>query len=448
MLMDHSKQEIGEGAITGDAYDWKRAGAWTSREATHLLWRTQSGASAAEIARAVGTGLDESLDRLLQPQEESAEFTSTERLLKQVALDSGNIESLKAWWFYRMLHSANPLVERMTLFWHNHFATSNVKVRSTDHMAAQNELIRSEALGSFRKLLGAMTRDVAMLKWLDGNANRKRSANENFAREVMELFSLGEGHYTERDIKEAARAFTGWHVRNEKFWINRIQHDQGNKTVFGKTGDLDGDDVVELCLAQKASPLFLARKLLNAFVISEPTEHEVAGLAARIRTHDFALRPVMRELFSSDLFFSKRARHSLIKSPIALIVSASRALDNQANLNNAVRIAADLGQNLFEPPTVKGWEGGRLWINSASLLQRANFAAELVGGSRYGRITPPTAPVETAVGIYAELLLARDLPDETSASLTSYLQQSQGSREEKLRGLIQLMLTMPESQLF
>ena len=144
-----------------------------------------------------------------------------------------------------MLHSANPIVEKMSLFWHNHFATSYAKVQSVEHMAAQNDLIRRTAVGSFRQLLAGMSRDVAMLIWLDGNANRKRHANENFAREVLELFSLGLGNYTERDIKEAARAFTGWHVREDRFWFNKRQHDSASKSLLGRSGNFDGDDVID-----------------------------------------------------------------------------------------------------------------------------------------------------------------------------------------------------------
>ena len=178
------------------SYDSKSQG-WTRQEATHLLWRTQFGASHEEIGQAVDDGLEKTLDRLLTPQAESVEFESANRLLRQNAFDTGNIDNLKAWWLYRMLNSANPLVEKMALFWHNHFATSNAKVQSVEHMAAQNDLIRRMAVGNFRELLSGMTRDVAMLFWLDGNANRKRHANENFAREVMELFSLDVGNYTE-----------------------------------------------------------------------------------------------------------------------------------------------------------------------------------------------------------------------------------------------------------
>ncbi|MFT5411861.1 MAG: hypothetical protein ACI9NC_004598, partial [Verrucomicrobiales bacterium] len=190
----------------------------TRDDAVHLLWRSGWGATVEEVDRVVADGLARTVEILITPQAEGENFSRTEPMLYQSANATGNIDALKNWWLYRMLYTANPLAEKMALFWHNHFATSNTKVRSARHMAVQNLLIRQHALGSFRQLLGGMARDVAMLKWLDTNSNRKRQPNENFAREVMELFTLGVGNYSEHDIKEAARAFTGWHLRNDGFW--------------------------------------------------------------------------------------------------------------------------------------------------------------------------------------------------------------------------------------
>ena len=402
---------------------------WTRRDATHLLWRAQFGATAAEITAAHQTGYGRALDRLLKQQTESEEFQTVEPLLRETAVDTGAIGDLQAWWLYRMQHSANPFTEKLTLFWHNHFATSAAKVRSVPAMAAQNDLLRRECLGSFRRMLHGMAKDGAMLVWLDGNANRKRHANENFAREVMELFSLGEGNYTETDIKQAARAFTGWHVRNEKFWFNARQHDNTSKTVLGKTGNFDGGDVLDICLEQKACPRFLAYKLLRTFVLDQPAEAHIAALAARIRHHDFALKPVVRELFASKLFYSAAARHAIIKSPLELVLGACRALVPRPNLAAANQACIQLGQAIFAPPTVKGWEGGRLWINSASLLQRNNLATALLDG-RFGQ----TAPLKNRPAIYRELLLARDVPELAKPKTDA-------------RQLIHLMLTLPEFQL-
>jgi len=402
---------------------------WTRLDATHLLWRAQFGASASEIARAHEEGLSRTVERLLVSQPESKEFKSVEPLLREAAYDTSNKGDLQAWWLYRMHYSANPHLEKLTLFWHNHFATSINKVRSVPHMATQNDLLRREALGNFRRMLHGIAKDVAMLIWLDSNANRKRHANENFAREVMELFSLGEGNYTEDDIKQAARAFTGWHVRAEKFWFNTRQHDNGTKMLFGKTGNLDGSEIIDLCLEQKACPLFLAFKLLRAFVLDRPTEAQTTALASRIREHDFSMQPVMHELFSSKLFFSANVRHAIIKSPLELVLGACRGLEVRPNLQEVNRITGQLGQSILEPPTVKGWEGGRLWINSASLLQRNNFAMALLEG-KVGVLTE----FKENPAHYRGMLLAREI-----AGLDKI--------QDGPRKLVHFMMTLPEFQL-
>lgn len=402
---------------------------WSRRDATHLLWRTQFGATGQEIERAHREGLHKTLDRLLETQEETKDFLEVDAILRETAYDTGEAGDLQAWWLYRMHYTANPLVEKLTLFWHNHFATSIAKVRDVPLMAAQNDLFRTQSLGSFRELLHGISKDVAMLIWLDGNANRKRHANENFAREVMELFSLGEGNYTENDVKEAARAFTGWHVLDDRFWFNQRQHDAKDKTLFGKSANLNGSDVVNLCLQQKACPRFLAHKLLRAFVLDQPTQAQTNALASRIRKHDFALSPVMRELLASQFFFGETARHARIKSPVELTLGACRALQARPNLQAVKRVAGQLGQSLFEPPTVKGWEGGRLWITSASLLQRNNFAHALLAGEM-GRLPGPSLSRQR----YQDLLLAREAPGLRDVDVNR-------------RKLLHLMMTLPEFQL-
>ncbi len=421
--------------------------AWSRREATHLLWRTGFGATADEISTVTNAGLDQTLDRLLTPQPEAAEFVKADVLLRQAAFDSGNILDLKAWWLHRMVASANPLVEKLTLLWHNHFATSNAKVDSVPLMAAQNDLLRRESLGSFRRALHGIANDVAMLLWLDSNSNRKRHPNENFAREVMELFSLGVGNYSEHDIQEAARAFTGWHVRNGEFWFNTIQHDTAEKEVFGKRGTFDGGEIVELCLEHAACPRFLAFKLLRQFVEPLPPKEHIDALAACIRQHNFEWRPILRELFASRLFFSPEARRSIIKSPVELLLGAVRQLKGNPNLQSVARLSAELGQDLFEPPTVKGWDGGRLWISSTTLIQRANFATALLKSNQLGTVSFAALRTENEVTDLVELLLARDIGPEAIAELRQFLKNQTGDSETRLRSLAQFVMQMPEYQL-
>lgn len=422
-------------------------GAWSRREATHLLWRTGFGASADEIQQATQDGLDKTLDRLLSAPAETAEFGKADALLRQAAFDSGNIADLKAWWLHRMAASANPLVEKLTLLWHNHFATSNAKIDSVPYMAAQNNLLRRESLGSFRRVLHDMAKDVAMLVWLDSNSNRKRHPNENFAREVMELFSLGVGNYSEHDIQDAARAFTGWHVRNGEFWFNAIQHDTGEKVVFGKRGNFDGGDIVELCLEHPACPRFLAFKLLRQFVEPSPSKEHIDALAARIRQHNFEWRPIQRELFSSRLFFAESSRQSIIKSPVELLLGAVRQLKAKPNLQAIARLSAELGQDLFEPPTVKGWDGGRLWISSTTLIQRANFATALLKSNQLGSVSFTGLRIEDDVNYFVDLLLARDVGPDAVAELRQFTNNQTGDAEARLRSLAQFVMQMPEYQL-
>ena len=433
-------------------YDATATGAWTHREAAHLLSRAQYGFTPAELDRSVTDGLDAVLNRLLDIQPESTEFSLAESALRQAAISTGGIDSLKIWWLYRMRHSANPLIEKLSLFWHNHFATSNAKVNSVPYMLIQNELIRTHASGDFKRLLHGMSRDTAMLIWLDGNANRKRHPNENFAREIMELFALGVGNYTERDIQEAARAFTGWHVRDGLFWKNRLQHDESPKTVFGQSGDFDGNDIVDLCMAQPACPRFLATKLVKTFVCPEPSADSVEEFANRIRHHDFNLKPVLRELFSSQWFYRAENRRTVIKSPLDLVLGTLRTLTEPIRWPGVVKLLADLGQNVFEPPSVKGWEGGRLWITSSSLLQRANFATELTTTGLYGPLSESVRGIasmgsEILIDKLERWLLIDSLDDTIRQELLKFHASAEGNTEQRFRGLLQLVLTLPEYQL-
>ena len=425
---------------------------WSVREASHLLSRAQFGFTPAELDRATSEGMEATLQRLTEVQPESADFSRAETSLRQAAISTASIDNLKIWWLYRMRYSANPLTEKLTLFWHNHFATSNAKVNSVPHMLRQNELIRTNAAGDFKQLLHGMSRDTAMLIWLDGNANRKRHPNENFAREIMELFALGVGNYTEKDIQEAARAFTGWHVRDGQFWMHELQHDESSKTVFGKTGQFDGNDIVNLCLEQPSCPRFLATKLAKTFVCPEPSPDMIDRLASRIRHQDLKIKPVLRELFSSQWFYQEENRRIMIKSPLELVLGTLRTLVEPIRWTGVIKVLADLGQNIFEPPSVKGWEGGRLWITSSSLLQRANFATEAMTTSQFGPLSESVRNLTAEGGdaIIHQLgrwLLSDRLDDTLRQELLKFHASAEGTAEQKLRGLLQLILTLPEYQL-
>src|SRR5262245_51742460 len=236
------------------------------RKVAHLHRRASFGATWAELQRDLKDGPAASVDRLLKPRAMSADEKQVLDSLRQGVLDSGDADRLKAWWLYRMLYDPDSLREKLTLFWHGHFATSNRKVQSIPQMLQQNELLRQQALGPFGDLLTGIIGDAAMLVWLDGAGSKKEKPNENFGREFLELFTLGIGHYAEQDIREAARAFTGWSVDGNKGKFSDKDHDSGNKTFLKKTGGWKAADIVRITLEQPACAEFLCRKLYRFFL--------------------------------------------------------------------------------------------------------------------------------------------------------------------------------------
>lgn len=411
-------------------------------DAVHLLSRLQFGVHPAELERAVRDGLDATLDRLLTPQPESESFRRTEQALRAAAYATSEIGPLKTWWHYRMLHSANPVVEKLTLHWHNHFATSYAKVKSVPRMAVQNDLFREQALGSFRELLHAVARDPAMLVWLDGNANRKRHPNENFAREVMELFSLGIGNYSEHDIQEAARAFSGWHLRDQAFWFNTTQHDPGDKTIFGRTGRYRGDDVLELCLDHPACSRFLAYKLLRTFVTSTPAAERIEEVAGWYARHHLATGPVLREVCHAPWFWEAETRRAMIKSPLDFVLGTLKPVAAEIHWPAVREVLAKLGQDVFEPPSVKGWDGGRQWIQSTGWIVRWNFLTELLEGSRFATLGP-LAELPADLAQWETLWLGGRPTPEAHALLEQAWRDGTGDRRE----LLALLWALPDYQL-
>lgn len=298
----------------------------------------------------------------------------------ELKLNNERAFDLREWWFREMLTTPSPLTEKMTLFWHNHFATSQQKVRYATFIYQQNALLRQYALGNFGTMLHQVARDPAMLIYLDNANSRKEQPNENFAREVMELFTLGEGHYTEKDIKEMARAFTGWSVDREKgeFMFRRQFHDAGEKIIFGKKGNFEGDQALDLLLKRPETAKFITRKLWREFISPEPDEIEVARIATVFRDSGYNNAKLVRELLMSDAFYAAQNRATLIKSPVEFVVGTMKQFDiDTPNLRPFVAASNLLGQHIFSPPNVKGWPGGEYWINSATLLSRKQFIDRL-----------------------------------------------------------------------
>jgi uncharacterized protein (DUF1800 family) len=362
------------------------------RWAGHLFRRAGLGTGLGDLRAAVGKGLDATLKRLLEG-DEGAEVR--ERLLVSVGdkmVSDDKPDELRGWWVYCMIHNAYPLREKLTLFWHNHFATSIAKVGRPTLMYAQNKLLRKHALGSFRGLLKEVSRDPAMIVWLDNNANVKGKPNENYAREVMELFSLGVGNYTEKDVREAARAFTGWHTNEagDRYEFNAKEHDDGPKTVLAQTGNWNGDDVVRILLEQPQAARFLVRKLYR-YLVSEthdPPATLLEPLAESFRKSDYDMTALLKTMLRSRHFFSEYAYRQRLKCPVEFVLGAARAVAHTTEEQDTVRLPpgplanrmAAMGQDLFAPPNVKGWAYGKAWLNTSTVLARNNFAGQVASG--------------------------------------------------------------------
>lgn len=399
------------------------ASGWSWAEAAHLLRRAGFGGTPEQIEKLAGLGRDAAVDYLVDfenvpigdkpyPMRTNDTRPLEQRLLADLTpekrsevnqrlrrLNDQHMAAVRDWWVRRMIVSNRPLQEKMTLFWHGHFTSGYREVRSWRDMYRQNEFFRDNALADFETLLQGISRDPAMVKYLDNARNVKTSPNENYARELMELFSLGEGSYDEKDIKEAARAFTGWGVNLEGFRFYPLRHDFGKKTFFGKRGRFDGDDIVAILMRHPNTSRFMARNLLEFFVYREPSSEAVEGLARIIRDHDFGFREVMRTLLKSDEFYSDRVMFAQIKSPVDLVIGAVRSIDmdtvNPRGLYNACR---QMGQNLFQPPNVKGWDGDARWITTSTLFSRYNFGKKLVGNARSTGATTLAGRIAAAGG--------------------------------------------------
>jgi len=390
---------------------------WNDTTAAHLLNRAGFGGTPIEIGRTRGKGLAAAVQDLVDVKSDAANVLSpawahprniqAARMEIKAAKDRGEnfqtkarqvrmlegqeIVDLRRWWLDRMLNGPAPLLEKMTLFWHGHFATSIQKVRDAYWMWLQKDTLRRNAFGNFGTLVKKISRDPAMMIYLDLQQSRREHPNENWARELMELFTVGIGNYTEQDIRESARAFTGYRIdmTTQQFRFAPFQQDHGTKTFMGQSGNLNGDDIIDILLRQPACAQFIGRKLWRFFVEDEPSKDIVATIAERIRVHNFEMRPVLREIFSAAEFYSDRVTSSQIKSPIQYIVQTSKLLDAPLPApivaQNAMR---QMGQIIFAPPNVKGWDGGKEWISTSTLLFRYNFANYLINGDV---ILPPNA---------------------------------------------------------
>lgn len=387
-------------------------------DARHLLNRTSFAAQPREILEFTQLTKAQAVDRLLAETRRSAAFPAPEwttryerayrpdmtpeerQAVQRRELVVRGLE-LKSWWTAEMLSTPTPLTEKMTLFWHNHFATSQQKVRVAQLMYRQNALLRQHALGNFAVLLREISKDPAMLIYLDGAQNRKGAPNENFAREVMELFTLGQGNYTEADIKEVARAFTGWSTDLDtgEFRFRANLHDTGEKVIFGQRGKFNGDDVITMLLKRVETSEFIVGKLWLEMVSPDVDAVEVKRIARTWREANYEIKPMLRALLLSDAFWVSQHRAVLVKSPVELVVGSLRQF--QFEVEDAAPFAVimrQLGQDLFSPPNVKGWPGGEAWLNTTTLLARKGFLNRLFRADEMAS-APSTITVATAASL-------------------------------------------------
>ncbi|HTA68113.1 MAG TPA: DUF1800 domain-containing protein [Bryobacteraceae bacterium] len=327
---------------------------------------------AKEKGEALGIKVKPAGNRRLQPIVDEFFYW-----LRASALETNRVAY---WWANRMVGSPRPLQEKMALLWHGHFASNEAKVRDYRKLLGQLELFQKQGTGNFRNLTVAVAQDPAMLTFLDAGVNVKGASNENFAREIMELFTMGVGHYTEKDIREAARAFTGWNYVDLKFVVNKDQHDDGEKTFLGKTGHFNGVDVINIIMEQPATADFIAGKIYRFFVRQQVTPELQKQLGMVLRDGNYEIKPLLEKIFLSRDFYSPASVGTQIKSPVELAISTYRKLGQKSvpGVPDFNQATGALGQQLFSPPTVAGWAGGQSWITPGLLLERGNFARDVL----------------------------------------------------------------------
>ncbi|MEP6810045.1 MAG: DUF1800 domain-containing protein [Chthoniobacterales bacterium] len=485
---------------------------WDESAAAHLLRRAAFGGTPEEIASVHAKGLTRAVNDLLHPATPASETSAPAwaqprdlRTIRQEArmakrggdrskikafrkMEGDEVLDLRSWWLRRLASDPAPLREKMTLFWHGHFATSMEKVKDGYWMWRQNQTLREHALGNFNSLTKAISRDPAMMIYLDLPQSRPEHPNENWAREMMELFTIGIGHYGEPDVKEAARAFTGYRLdlASQTFRFAPRQHDDGSKTFLGRTGNFGGDEIIDILTAQPACAEFIAKKLCRFFVEDDPAPALVDTVAGRLGAHGLELLPILREIFTSTEFYAERVQRAQIKSPTQFMVETCRLLladlPSPRVAQNAMR---QMGQILFAPPNVKGWDGGKSWISTSTLLFRNNFANYLINGDAIvhpaeaaakragadlgfrrnaaalaqeikrapidvGKIVPPELrkDPERLLAVLIRRIFQSELPTSELAAFREFLSRTEGEIDDvMIRGLLHLMMSTPLYQL-
>jgi len=434
----------------------------------HLLRRAGFGASPSDLATYRSLGFAGAVDQLVDY--DKIDNSALENRLNGLTIDLTKFPEIQRWWLLRMIYTARPLEEKLTLFWHGVLTSAISKVGSAPIMLNQNKYLRANALANFPDLLKGITRDPAMMIWLDTWTNRKGHANENYARELMELFSLGVGNYTETDVRESARAFTGLTLRGNRklgqvqsFFAPRL-HDDGTKTFLGHTGNFAADDIIDIIVPLPASAQFITRKMFDYFVYPNPTDNVLAPFVQTYRSSGYSIKELIRALLKSPEFSSPLAYRAEVKSPAEVVAGTARVLGIQTDGRGLPYLTDRMGQELFNPPNVAGWPGGTTWLSSGTWLARLNFA-NLVSALADSPRDPsgpahdvfagaPTSPTDL-VDQLANLLLDGQLQPNQRQVLVDYLTPASGTLasaprawlDERRRGALYLALATPEYHL-
>ena len=460
----------------------------------HLMRRAGFGAHRDELERRVAQGYENVVEELLNPGDANA---MSDDLIRRYHVDMAEMRELNsagAYWIYRMVTTDNPLEEKMALFWHSLFATGYSKLNQARSLMNQIETFRRHSLSSFHTLLVELSKDPAMIIWLDNNDNHKGDINENYGRELLELFSMGIGNYTEDDVKECARAFTGWTLGNAEYMATRANrdsiwpysriawhfeyrdhdHDDGEKTFLGHTGNFNGEDIIDIIVQQEATARFVCTRLFQFFAADEVDSEGESVIADMIESYfgsKYEMRAVLRTLFNSDYFKSENARFARVKGPVELVVGAVRMAGTYREptfgADQLARYTLYMGQGIFQPPSVEGWHEGSEWIDSGALVERVNFVGKELGDPRNpgvkSLIDRMSAEVdgplsgEAQVDACADMLGPIVLSDTTRTSLTEFAGEQgaadlrAGSRTEaddqRIANLLRLLTATREYQL-
>lgn len=457
------------------------------RRAAHLLRRAGFGGTPAEIEEFAGLSPQEAADRLVD-----YEATSNADLDGRVAAANFNLKypgrtqqgqgpvaiDMQRWWLTRMSYTARPLEERMTFLWHGVLTSQLSKIggQRGKFMVIQNELYRSMAMGRYDGLLKAAGKDPAMMVFLDTIESTAEAPNENYAREMMELFSMGEGNYTEDDVREAARAFTGWRLSapervdipdgiseaerrtllnqafgdyEPEFLVRPRLHDSGEKTFLGRTGPWDGDDIADIVMGQPATGRFITTRLFSELAYREPSDEVVDALVEVWDDSGHSVREVVRAILASDEFNSEQAYRAIVRSPVQFVVGAVRGLEFETDFRGIDRIGGGMGQVLFEPPSVGGWPGGPSWLSSANFFGRVNFLDAFLFPQGRPIEVPVLSGIPTAEAMVDEALrrlVDDNVSDETRESLYAHATAISSARE-RAATVAYLVLASPEFQL-